>query len=55
MDIQVKQELKALQDKIDFRTGRMKRILTHGWLSQPAWIRAIFWATVGGFTVGMLK
>ena len=34
---------------------KIKRFMMQGWMSKPAWIRAIGWIVVGGLIVGMIK
>ncbi len=55
MDIQTKKELEALADKIDYRTNKMKRIFTYGFLSKPAWVRAGFWFVLGNLTLAIIQ
>ncbi len=54
-DARINRELKDLEEKIDFRTGKVKRMLSQGFLSKPAWARASFWFVLGGLVFAMVQ
>ena len=51
----IKTDVQVLIDDIDTNIGKIRRVIQHGWMSKPAWIRAIGWAVLGGLIVGMIK
>jgi len=55
MNQESKEKLKALEANIDQEFGKIKRVIVHGWMSKPAYIRALGWFISGGVVMAMIN
>ena len=55
MDQELKEQLKNLEEEIDYNFGKIKRFMMQGWLSKPAYLRAVGWFFLGGIVSLMLE